>query len=83
MSSVSIFTTGLVEVMATSTERMEHISENVLSPEQETGSQGKSELCINMKHNTVLPDNIVTGVTLQIPQQLSRQHDVKVLHYLQ
>ena len=61
-------------------ERKENISESVSSPEQETGSQGKSELCINTRHNTTLPDNMVIGVTIQLqPIQSSlRQRDQRV-----
>ena len=47
-------------------ERKGNISESVSSPEQETGSQGKSELCVNTQHNTTLPDNMVIGVTIQL-----------------
>ena len=64
-------------------ERKENISESVSSPEQETGSQGKSELCVTTQHNTTLPDNIVTGVTIQLQLILSslRQRDQKVSNY--
>ena len=62
-----------------STERMENISESITLPVQETGSQGRSQLCLNAKCYTTLPDGIVTGVTVQLPQSLpSRQHDKKV-----
>ena len=61
-------------------ERKEYISESVSSPEEETGLQGKSELCISTQHNTTLPDNIVTGVTVQLQSSL-RQHDQKVSSY--
>ena len=64
-------------------EREENISESVSSPEQETGLQGKSELCVTTQHNTTLPDNIVTGVTIQLQLTLSslRQRDQKVSSY--
>ena len=62
-----------------STERMENISESITLPVQETGSQGRSQLCLNAKCYITLPDGIVTGVTVQLPQSLpSRQHDKKV-----
>ena len=65
---------------ASSTERMEDKSERVMSPEEETGLQGKSELCVITAHYATLPDNIVTGVTTQLPQLLSlQQHDQKVI----
>ena len=65
---------------ASSTERMEDKSERVMSPEEETGLQDKSELCVNTAHYATLPDNIVTGVTTQLPQLLSlQQHDQKVI----
>ena len=32
------------------------MSENVSSPEEETGLQGNSKLCINVKYNTAVPD---------------------------
>ena len=35
---------------------MGNISENVSSPEEETGLQGNSKLCINVKYNTGVPD---------------------------
>ena len=75
-----IFTVGLIEVGVSSTERMENVSESITSPEEETGSQGKSELCVNAKCCTALPDGIVTGVTIQLPRSSSpsRQHDQKV-----
>ena len=75
-----IFTVGLTEVVVSSTERLENVSESITSPEEETGSQGKSELCVNAKCCTALPDGIVTGVTIQLPRPSSpsRQHDQKV-----
>ena len=45
---------------------MEDISESISSPKEETGSQEKSELCVSSNHNTRLPENIVTGVTVQL-----------------
>ena len=65
-------------------ERKENISESVSLPERETGSQGKSELCVTTQHNTTLPDNIVTGVTIQLQLILSslRQCDQKVSSYI-
>lgn len=58
---------------------MENTLESVSSPKEETGLQGNSQLCIDTKHNTKLPDNIVTGVTLQLPISLLRQqHNQKV-----
>ena len=53
---------------ASSTEHMEDKSERVMSPVEETGLQGKSELCVITAHYATLPDNIVTGVTTQLPQ---------------
>ena len=74
-----IFTVGLTEVVISSTDRMENVSESITSPEEEIGSQGKSELCVNAKCCTALPDGIVTGVTIQLPRpSLSRQRDQKV-----
>ena len=65
---------------ASSTERMEDKSERVMSPVEETGLQGKSELCVITAHYATLPDNIVTGVTTQLPQLLSlQQNDQKVI----
>ena len=62
-----------------STERMENISESITLPVQETGSQGRSQLCLNAKCYTTLPDGIVIGITVQLPRSLpSRQHDKKV-----
>ena len=59
-----------------STERMENISESITLPVQETGSQGRSQLCLNAKCYTTLPDGIVA---IQLSQSLpSRQHDQKV-----
>ena len=65
-------------------ERKDNISESVSSPEQETGSQGRSELCINTRHNTTLPDNMVIGVTiqLQLTQSSLRQCDQRVSSYI-
>ena len=65
-------------------ERKENISESVSSPEQEIGSQGKSELCVNTWHNTTLPDNMVIGVTiqLQLTQSSLRHCDQRVSSYL-
>ena len=73
---------GLVEVVANSMERTENISEIVSSPQEETGLQGRSELCVGAKQSTTLPNNIVTGVTLQLqPQSSPRQRDQKVSSY--
>lgn len=60
-------------------EAEKNISEGVSSPEQETGLQGKSELCVSTRHNTALPDNMVIGVTiqLQLTQSSLRQRDQK------
>ena len=66
-------------MVTNSTERMENISESITLPVQETGSQGRSQLCLNAKCYTTLPDGIVTGVTIQLPRSLpSRLHDKKV-----
>ena len=49
---------------------MEGTSDNVLavsSPEQETGSQDRSQLCTSTLHNTVLPGDLVIGLTIQLP----------------
>ena len=35
---------------------MENMSENLSSPEEDTGLQGNSKLCINVKYNTAVPD---------------------------
>ena len=35
---------------------MENMPENLSSPEEETGLQGNSKLCINVKYNTAVPD---------------------------
>jgi len=52
-------------------------------PEEETGSQDKSELCINMKHNILLLSyNIVTGMTIQLPSSSLRGQQLKVLFIL-
>ena len=61
-------------------ERTDSVSESVLSPKEETGrSQGRSELCVGTKHNTTLPDNIVTGVTVKLQPYSSLRHsDQKV-----
>ena len=70
---------GSAGVVDNSTERMENISESITLPVQETGSQGRSQLCLNAKCYTTLPDGIVTGVTVQLPRSLpSSQHDKKV-----
>ena len=62
---------------------MENISESIILPVQETGSQGRSQLCLNAKGYTTLPDGIVTGVTMQLSQSLpSRQNDKKQLSNL-
>ena len=62
----------------------ENISESISSPEQETGSQERSELCINTQHNTTLLDNMVIGVTipLQLTQSSLRQRDQRVSSYI-
>ena len=74
-----IFTVGSAEVVANSTERMDNVSESITLPVQETGSQGRSQLCLNAKCYTKLPDGIVTGVTIQLPRSLpSRQNNIKV-----
>ena len=66
-------------MVANMTEKIESNSEGITSPEEETGLQGKSELCINTKHNTTLPSNIVTGVTLKLPwSSVVRENDEKV-----
>ena len=73
-------TVGSAEAVDNSTERMENISESITLPVQETGSQGRSQLCLNAKCYTTLPDGIVTGVTVQLSRSLpSRQHDKKVV----
>ena len=70
---------GSAKVVDNSTERMENISESITLPAQETGSQGISQLCLNAKCYTTLPDGIVTGVTVQLPRSLpSRQNNEKV-----
>jgi len=51
-------------------------------PEEETGSQDKSELCMNVKHNILpLSHNIVTGMTIQLPPSLLGEQ-LKVLFIL-
>ena len=58
---------------------MENISESVISPVQETGSQGRSELCVTTKCYTTLPNGIVTGATIQPSRSLlSGQYDKTV-----
>ena len=56
---------------------MGDILKSISSPKEETGSQGKSELCVSTSHNTRLPENIVTGVTVQL-SLLSLRCDGKV-----
>ena len=78
---VYIMTVGSAEAVDNSTERMENISESITLPVQETGSQGRSQLCLNAKCYTTLPDGIVT---VQLPRSLpSRQHDKKVVNSLE
>jgi len=52
---------------------MENILESVILPEEETRSQETSEMCIDMKYNTILPLNIVTGMTIQLPKPSFRE----------
>ena len=79
LQSNDIITVGSAEVVDNSTERMENTSESITLPVQETGSQGRSQLCLNAKCYTTLPDGIVTGVTVQLPRSLpSRQNNEKV-----
>ena len=67
-----------MKVMASSTERMENIPESITLPVEETGSQGRSELCVNAKCYTTLPNGTVTGVKTQLSRSLpSRQCDQK------
>ena len=67
-----------MKVMASSTERMENIAESITLPVEETGSQGRSELCVNAKCYTTLPNGTVTGVKTQLSRSLpSRQCDQK------
>ena len=44
---------------------MEDISRSMLLPKEETGLPGKTELCVG-KHNTRLPENVVTGMIVQL-----------------
>ena len=70
-------------MVTNSAERIENISESITLPVQETGSQGRSQLCLNAKCSTTLPDGIVTGVTIQLPRSLpSRQNNEKVASQL-
>ena len=47
---------GEAATMCNSLARMENISDNVSSPDEETGLDGNSKLCIDVKYNIAAPD---------------------------